>query len=91
LAISGIFGTFSGKFLRRAGILKIAQSPLILMAKLWVPAGGSVHERGGEMSLPAQPYRIGIGPPATKASLDNMKGKGIAVGGTRVGVAIGDG
>ena len=38
-------------------------------AKLFVPSGGSLHERGGEMFRPVQVYRSGILSPSAKAGL----------------------
>ena len=64
-------------------------------AKLWVPAGGSLHSSGGEMSSPSRAYLLGIIPPEPKAGLASESrsgvgvGVGVGVGGT--GVAVGSG
>jgi hypothetical protein len=42
-------------------------------AKDWVPAGGSLQARGGEIFLPVQAYFAGMDCPFTNASLVNAR------------------
>lgn len=50
--------------------------------RLWVPAGGSPHSRGGEISSPLQVYKTGMVSSIPKAGLLNSKivGSNVAVG-----------
>jgi hypothetical protein len=44
-----------------------------MRTKLWVPAGGSVQARPGEMLAPLQAYLTGIAPSGSKAVLVRWK------------------
>src|ERR1700677_1847125 len=54
-----------------------------MSTKLWVPAGGAVHDKRGETLAPLQAYFTGIAPSGSKAVLVSWKpwvGCGLAAG-----------
>src|ERR1700677_845951 len=66
-----------------AGVAVAASGSSTMSTKLWVPAGGSVHDKPGETLAPLQAYFTGIAPSGSKAVLVSGKpwvGCGLAAG-----------
>ena len=99
-------GWSSGISLKAAGRLKTTQWPLVpgvsasstIIARVCVPEGGAVQERGGDTLALSQVYRTGIVPPGENAEVSRTKGSGVGVAvgigvgvGTGVGVGVGAG
>lgn len=53
-----------------------------------MPAGGSDHDSGGEVSSPSQVYLVGILPPCSNAGLLKPSGDGVGGRGVSVGAGV---